>query len=481
LTRYLLAVEIVQQGIRTMDQVAPRSFLDRTLRNLRVAWRGRSDGDLAPDLPEAEIGRLKRQIDACLRARGGEVSARVRAADLGRSYLGLSETGRRRFLILLAEDYDVDEEALQAATVDLVAADSAEARRHLRRRLRQALVPPRVKLLTQFNALPQGVKFLVDMRADLRALLGQDVAALDVLDDDLRELLTSWFDVGFLDLAHITWASPAALLEKLIAYEAVHQIRSWEDMKNRLDFDRRCYAFFHPRMPDEPLIFIEVALVKGMTDSVQDLLDQTAPKIDPATADTAIFYSISNAQAGLIGVSFGSFLIKRVVDDLRRDLGNLKTFATLSPVPGFMAWLGAEIEARGEELLRAVEAEALTAAAGMAPAAAALRALLDRPAWYRDEAQAAVLQPVLMRLCAVYLLEVRNGERTHDRVAHFHLTNGARLERLNWLADTSENGLAQSAGIMVNYLYRLADIEKNHEAYRGAGRIAAATKVRRLL
>jgi malonyl-CoA decarboxylase len=465
-----------------MARTEPESFLDRTLRNLRLAWRGRPQAsELTPDLPESEIGRLKRQIDACLKAQGGEVSARIRAADLGQSYLGLNRDGRRRFLTLLAEDYDVDEDELAAAAIELTAAETSGERRAQRRRLRQALVPPRVKLLTQFNGLPQGVKFLVDMRADLRSFIAEDGEGLRLLDDDLRELLTSWFDVGFLDLERITWDSPAALLEKLIAYEAVHQILSWEDMKNRLDYDRRCYAFFHPRMPEEPLIFIEVALVQGMTDNVQELLDETASKIEPETADTAIFYSISNAQDGLAGVSFGSFLIKRVVDALSRDLVNLKTFATLSPVPGFMRWLNGRLEAESDDLLSAAEAEALAAGTGVEGGAAALSALLTRPGWPEDEAAAALLQSPLMRLCAVFLLEVKDGQRARDPVARFHLSNGARLERINWLADTSANGLGQSAGIMVNYLYRLADIEKNHEAYRGAGKVAAAPAVRRLL
>ena len=465
-----------------MARNEPESFLDRTLRNLRLAWRGRPQATaLAPDLPQSEIGRLKRQIDACLKAQGGEVSARVRAADLGQSYLGLNRDGRHRFLSLLAEDYDIDEAELTAAAVALSGAGTPVEQRASRRRLRQALVPPRVKLLTQFNALPQGVKFLVDMRADLRSFTAKDGEALRLLDDDLHELLTSWFDVGFLDLERITWESPAALLEKLIAYEAVHQIRSWEDMKNRLDYDRRCYAFFHPRMPDEPLIFIEVALVRGMTDNVQGLLDETAVKIDPESADTAIFYSISNAQDGLAGVSFGSFLIKRVVDALSRDLSNLKTFATLSPVPGFMRWLHERLAAEGDDLLSAAEAEALIAGTEAETAGEALTALLARAGWHEDQAVADLLQPLLLRLCAVYLLEAKDGERARDPVARFHLSNGARLERINWLADTSANGFRQSAGIMVNYLYRLSDIEKNHEAYRGSGKVAAAPAVRRLL
>ena len=465
-----------------MSRSEPTRFLDRTLRNLRQAWRGRPQGVvISPELPDSEIDRLKRQIDACLNTHGGEVSARVRAADLGQSYLGLNGEGRERFLRILADDYDINEVALDEDMAALTAAKTPEARQAARQRLRATLVPPRVKLLTQFNELSQGIKFLVDMRADLKSIRAGKNSSFRLLDDDLRELLTSWFDVGFLDLERITWESPAALLEKLIAYEAVHQIRSWEDLKNRLDSDRRCYAFFHPRMPDEPLIFIEVALVKGMADNVQELLDEAAPAINPDTADTAIFYSISNAQAGLAGVGFGSFLIKRVVDSLVRDFKSLKTFATLSPVPGFMQWLQERIDDEDGEVLSTGEAEALETSAGVGPGAVALRAVLSRAGWHEDGELMAVLQPILMRLCATYLLEARRGEQALDRVAHFHLSNGARLERVNWLADASTNGLEQSAGIMVNYLYRLTDIEKNHESYRGAGKIVAAPVVKRLV
>ena len=456
-------------------------FIDRTLSNLRHVWRGRPPGiAVAPDLPEGDVERLKRQIDACLTAKGGEVSARVRAADLGQSYLGLSEEGRSRFLGVLARDYDVEPEALEEALARVDAAGDEEARRDALRALRGELLPQRTKLLTQFNALPQGVKFLVDMRADLLALGERDDPAFRRLDTDLRELLTSWFDIGFLDLARITWESPAALLEKLIAYEAVHRIRSWDDLKNRLDSDRRCYAFFHPRMPDEPLIFIEVALVKGIADNVQELLDEEAPEMDPEVADAAIFYSISNAQAGLAGVSFGDFLIKRVADDLQRSLPTLKSFATLSPAPGFMRWLENRLEREGGDVFGAGESEMLRERAEMAEAPAALRSLLSRPNWTEDEELSQALKPILLRLAASFLLSTDDKGRARDRVAHFHLSNGARLERINWLADTSSNGLRQSAGIMVNYLYRLPDIEKNHEAYRGQGRIVSAPVVKRL-
>jgi malonyl-CoA decarboxylase len=460
--------------------VVSSNFLDRTVANLRRAWRGFSQGVVvAPNLPEEDKDWLRERIDDCLAARGGEASARSRAAELGRAYMALNRDGRARFLKLLAEDYDLDRDTVDRAAAALGEAKDLDARRRAERRLRAALVPPRVRLLTQFNALPQGVKFLVDLRAELLELV-KDEPSLRSLDDDLRELLASWFDIGFLDLRQIAWTSPAALLEKLVAYEAVHQIRSWEDLKNRLDSDRRCFAFFHPRMPDEPLIFVEIALVNGIADSVQLLLDESAPDLDPNEADTAIFYSISNAQAGLAGVSFGDFLIKRVVQDLTRELPNLRTFATLSPVPGFRAWLIRQLQEQGEELLLPDEQAEIAQAAGEADAAAGLKALLNRK-WLDDDAAEAALRPALLRLCARYLLVERDRGRAVDRVAHFHLTNGARLERINWKSDVSANGLRQSAGLMVNYLYKLSDIERNHEAYSGEGRAAASGAVRRLI
>jgi malonyl-CoA decarboxylase len=298
------------------------------------------------------------------------------------------------------------------------------------------------------------------------------------LEEDLKRLLANWFDIGFLELKRITWESPAALLEKLMAYEAVHEIRGWTDLKNRLDADRRCFAFFHPRMPDEPLIFVEVALVSGMTGDIHALLDEAAPIGDPHAADTAIFYSISNCQRGLDGISFGDFLIKRVVDALATELPRLKVFATLSPVPGFRAWLERESGAAYSHLLLPTERSAIDALGGEAPEHD-LAALLDH---YADPRIATALRDPLIRLCARYLLhEQTPSGRALDPVAHFHLSNGARVERLNWLGDTSPKGLQQSAGIMVNYLYRLSEIETNHEAYRGEGRVAAASTIRNLL
>jgi len=475
-----------------MSERAPAGFLDgvfdRTLANLRSAWReialsarGVLTGAPRPDLPVDDVARLREQMLSCLDGRGGEVTARARAAELGRSYLALNPAGRERFLRLLATEFDTDHAVVDDCCALVAAAADSAARAAAERALRAALAPPRVTLLRQFNALPEGVKFLVDRRAELTAMAGAD-PALRGLADDLRELLANWFDIGFLELQRISWDSPAALLEKLMAYEAVHEIRGWTDLKNRLEADRRCFAFFHPRMPDEPLIFVEVALVAGIAGNIHTLLDEAAPIGNPQEADAAIFYSISNCQQGLVGISFGDFLIKRVVDALATELPRLKSFATLSPLPGFRAWLKAEGE-RGPLLLpgetRAVQA--LGTGLGEDNADRILMALLERPHWHEDALAAAALREPLLRLCARYLLHARAPSgRALDPVAHFHLTNGARVERLNWLGDISEKGLQQSAGIMVNYLYRLGDIEANHEAYRDDGQVAASSTVRSL-
>lgn len=483
---------------------------DRTLENLRARWR-----DIAasareavgaaprPNLPREDADRLKEQMRACLEGRGGEVSARARAAQLGRTYLGLDAEGRRNFLLTLAREFGTVRDGVEAAVAAWTAARAEGTEAGLMRAeqaLRRALEPRHLTLLTQFNALPEGVKFLVDLRAELMTM-ARDDPALAGLEEGLKGLLRGWFDVGFLDMRRITWDSPASLLEKLIMYEAVHEIRGWQDLKDRLDADRRCFAFFHPRMPGEPLIFVEVALVGGMSDRVQALLDPSAPVIDPKGADSAIFYSISNAQKGLAGISFGNFLIKRVVDGLSQEFPKISCYATLSPIPGFRRWLDREAAAQGEGLLPAAEweriagaLEAVGAAAPDSAPAGLLDAALALPDWHRDEGLVKVLRPILMRLCAGYLTQAkaparRSGDdgaapraapRALDPVAHFHLSNGARMERLNWMADVSEKGLKQSCGLMINYRYKLGEIDANHEAYRGEGRVTLSSAMKAL-
>ena len=429
--------------------------------------------ELAPDLPEKDQEVLRRAMHDCLEGRGGEVSSRARAAVLGQAYLGLNKSGRKRYLDILAVDFNLGQEAILEVKQKI---DGLETDPELASYLRELLIPPRLKLLTKFNDLPQGVKFLVDLRSDLRSFMDSD-PALQKLDYDLRGLLESWFDIGFLELKRLTWNEPAALLEKLIEYEAVHEISSWHDLRNRLDSDRRCYAFFHPSMPYEPLIFVEVALVQGISDNVQELLDEEAPAINPADADTAIFYSITNTQKGLQGIRFGSFLIKRVVDHLTRDLPNLTTFATLSPVPGFVKYLNSMSEDKQQLLLSDRERTELEQETG----GQNLRDMLTNAGWHQHFKDTAIVRELMLRACAYYLVMERRGIKALDPVADFHLSNGARLEYIHWSADISEKGIGKSASMMVNYLYKLSDIEKNHELYCESGKAVTSSAVSSLL
>lgn len=455
---------------------AEEPFWGKTLRLIREIWVSGETEELKDkvrsDLPDNDLSRLRSAIDACLEGRGGEVSARARAAELGRAYLVLDIAGRRRFLELLAREYDVDDVAVDKAIEERNSALGSEDLYAANLRLRNLLEPPRARLFKQFNELEDGVKFLVDLRAELLSLVKEN-PQLRPLDKDVQRLLASWFDIGFLDLRRITWSTSAAILEKLIKYESVHAISSWRDLKNRLRDDRRCYAFFHPKMVDEPLIFVEIALVNGISDNVDTLLDVEAPVGLPEKADTAIFYSISNCQRGLAGVSFGNFLIKRVVADLAAKLPNLKTFSTLSPIPGFMQWLTTtdEISDLGKN-----EQELWDTIMASEQPVDRIREILTTEA-----EELSVLKEMLMKLCSRYLVETKNGSRALNRVAHFHLSNGAQIERLNWGGNLSEQGIGQSAGIMVNYLYKLSQIEKNHELYTGSGEIAISSSVKKLL
>ncbi len=464
----------------------PREPLwDRTLRRIREFWPLGDPAALkdvvGTDLPATDLSKVRAKIDACLAGEGGEVSARARAAELGETYAVLGSTGRRRFLELLAASYDVDNESLETAIGEWRLAQDAIARQQAAAGLRDVLEPPRIRLLRQFNGLQGGVKFLVDLRAELIGW-ARESRELRALDRDICRLLASWFDIGFLELQRITWDTSAALLEKLIRYEAVHEITSWQDLKNRLEGDRCCYAFFHPHMPHEPLIFVEVALVNGISTSIHQLLDERTPAGDPAEADTAIFYSISNCQSGLAGVSFGNFLIKRVVADLTSKLPNLKTFSTLSPIPGFIDWLRQQ-----EEVPELVDVDG--------EAVACLRAEpIDVDCFSRlllpdqqnspgpgEKQRSQHLQQALLQLCARYLLTAKRGWQAWDRVAHFHLTNGAQIRQINWAANRSARGIRESAGMMVNYLYDLSSIEKHHEAYSSQGHISAAAPVKKLV
>jgi len=436
-------------------------------------WSSASDRG-QPPVPEATpLDRARLLADALVSERG-EASGAAVARELHAAMRNLSETDRLEFLGFLAGGFLPDTTKLRRAAEAYLADPGAEAAA----RLAEAAEPPRQELLRRMNLSPGGTAALVAMRRDVLAAL-REHPELKPLDVDLHHLFGSWFNRGFLELRRIDWNSPAAALEKLITYEAVHEITGWEDLRRRLGPDRRCFAFFHPALPGEPLIFVEVALTEGLAAAVQPLLaplgDEHAATAAAARADTAIFYSISNCQEGLRGVSFGNFLIKQVVEDLQAELPRLARFSTLSPVPGFRRWLERRLAAGGEAdaLLTSEERIRLPGPAG--DDGAQLAAALKTETWWEDAALADALAAPLVRQCAVYL--TTGAGKGADPVARFHLGNGARLERINWLGNTAARGLRESWGIMVNYLYDLDFIEANHEAFVRDGRVARSKQV----
>ncbi len=431
------------------DLLATISERGRTL--LRRAAPSDDDGQDASDLVEL--------CEALLSGRG-EATGTAMARDVLDRYHDLDTAGRVSFFEAIARDFGPDREKLSQAIENWrnQPNDSDASDLHF------ASEPRRQELIRRLNRAPGGTSDLVAMRADLLALMkgNKDLAALD---RDMVHLLSSWFNRGFLVLRRIDWSTPANILEQIIRYEAVHEIRDWNDLRRRIDpIDRRCYAFFHPQLNDEPLIFVEVALTEGIPTAIAPLLAAERQLVPIDRARTAVFYSISNTQKGLGGISFGSFLIKQVVEELRRELPKLDTFITLSPVPGFMQWLknADDVPLNDEERM--------------------LLEALDKPDWFENAELTAQLRGVLEPLAAHYFLKARTSKgRLIDSVARFHIGNGARLEKINWLGDLSPKGLRESAGIMVNYLYRLEDIEKNHEAYANQGEIAASNAVKKLL
>jgi malonyl-CoA decarboxylase len=464
------------------------NLLNRTITALSTrtfnTWKdiiGVFSHSINPDLPDSDLQALKKLMNECLNNKGGEVLARKKTVELGHYYLQLSHLAREKFLKLLADKFDINRSALKKSLsnyLDLVNKNTGSLA--LEAEIREALEPPRTKILRQFSALPNGIKFLVDMRSDLLSYKKKD-PELSGLEADLRRLLTSWFDIGLLDMREINWHSSASLLEKLIAYEAVHKISSWNDLKNRLDADRKCFAFFHYKMPDEPLIFVEVALLSGMPNNIQDLLDVNAASIDPAQADSAIFYSISNAQNGLSSISFGNFLIKRVVEKLSSEYKLLKHFVTLSPIPGFRYWLDHKLQHGDESVFTTHELKLIkNYSKGQTPPCKIIHELITSH-WTQDKAACDLLQKILMRICAHYLVHEKKHDKALDPVANFHLSNGARIERLNFLSDTSHKGLSQSCGMMVNYYYNLSEIDANYEKYTVSNLISFSSSIKSLL
>lgn len=431
---------------------------------LRSLRRSR-DLILAPDLPDGDAARVVKAIDDVLGQRETN-EQRAAAERVLLAYDRLDSAGRRRFLELLARDFGSDTAALDRAVDHLRVAHTESERLVAERELRRAVVPRYAAWLHVITGLPRGVGFLAEMRADLLALRSDD-PALGMLDDELTGHLSTLFDVGLLGLRQITWDSPASVLERLMATEAVHAIANWDDLRHRLDGDQRCYAFFHPALEHEPIVFVEIALTHGLADNLPELLNRADAIDDP---DAAIFYSITSAQPGLAGVHLGNELIKQVVDALRVENDHLKTFATLSPLPGFRAWLRAELDERG---LTPAETELL------GPDARAIAELTDR-GWIGDPARWERLRPGLLSAAARYLTSVREG-RALDPVANFHLSNGASLERINWMANPAEYGVDESLGLMVNYRYDRSKIAGNAAAYLTEGEISSSSQVRNLV
>ena len=412
-----------------------------------------------PEDGKGDASDLVELCEALLSGRG-EASGTAMAREVLDGYHELDDNGRRTFFEALARDFGPDKEKLAEAIKawQALPGDGHGSDLHF------ASEPRRQELIRRLNRAPGGTADLVAMRSDLLTQMNgrKDLAALD---RDVVHLLGSWFNRGFLVLRRIDWSTPANILEQIIRYEAVHEIRDWDDLRRRIDpVDRRCYAFFHPALVDEPLIFVEVALTESIPGAIAPLLAADREPVPIEDARTAVFYSISNTQRGLGGISFGNFLIKQVVEELRRELPKLENFVTLSPVPGFMHWVKHShyLPVTGEERT--------------------LLEHLDKPDWLENAELADELHPIVEHLAAYYFLKARTPKgRLIDSVARFHLGNGARLERINWLGDVSPKGLRESAGIMVNYLYRLEDIEKNHEAYANQGTVAASSAVRKLL
>jgi len=396
----------------------------------------------------------------------GEASGVALAREILSRYAELTTGPRIAFFEALAERFGPDKARMEKAVAAWCEkpSDATAAEVHA------ASEPRRQELFRRLNLAPGGTAALVRMREQLMDVLAHRDKDLGQVDDDFVHLFSSWFNRGFLVLRRIDWSTPAIVLEKLIRYEAVHEIRGWDDLRRRIDPpDRRCYAFFHPALVDDPLIFVEVALERDIPGSIAPILASGRQEfVEPDRARTAAFYSISNCQRGLAGVSFGNFLIKQVVEEICRELPKLTTFVTLSPVPTFMRWLSGELESAHSAAINDVDRAVLS--------------LMERPHWWTDPEIFSKVEEPLMRAAAWYFLRAKTPRGTPvDPVARFHLGNGARLERIDWLGDTSEKAITQGAGLMVNYLYDLDDIEKNHEAYAEGRTVVASSNVQRLL
>ena len=426
---------------------------------------------LVANASKRTLEELKAIIDPSV----SEVEGGKRAKRVADWYAKAPIEFKRECWLLMSEHFKADPEVAKKAQAKFAAAVGTPEEAVAEVRLRKSTVSPRRRLLQRFSVFPEGIQFLVNMRAEILPSLKSDKRLL-ALDAEMEYMFSTWFDVGFLELKRISWDSPASLIEKLIKYEAVHDIKSWADVKNRLDSDRRCYGFFHPRMPNEPLIFVEVALLHDIASSILPLLDESADAEDLNKSTTAIFYSISNTQAGLRGVSFGDSLIKNVVETLKAEFPKLKTFATLSPIPGFKAWLSKNAATMLEQLDEKELTKLGKAVGFQPPTAEHFIFALDKVSELDEKSPIA---QVLQSCAAHYLGREMNDGEPVDPVARFHLGNGARIERLNWAGDPSAKGLKQSYGLMVNYLYDLKRLDK-HRNMLAQGKIPVSGDIEAL-
>ena len=444
-TSKVAVAQIIRAQAATKDVAIqePTGSGRSTRERLKATLRKKEEA-LSPRVLRRTLEELRRVVDPQV----SEAEGGLRAKAVAQWYAQAAPNERRDMWLLMSEQFVADAQKTQAAQAQFAAAVGTPDEAVAEVRYRRATVSPRRRLLQRFSAFPEGIRFLVDLRADLLPHLKADkrFAALDV---EMEYMFSTWFDVGFLDLRRISWDSPASLIEKLIKYEAVHDIKSWADVKNRLDSDRRCYGFFHLCLPDDPLIFVEVALLHETASCITPLLDELADTEDLSAATTAVFYSISNTQMGLRGVSFGDSLIKRVVDTLKAEFPKLKTFVTLSPIPGLRGWV--------------------------------MKNAPDLAAQLQDAdilrlGEKSPLRLLLLKQAAQYLGRETVDAKPVDAVAKFHLGNGARVERLNWAGDPSNKGLKQSYGLMVNYLYDLKRLDK-HRALLAQGKIPVAKAI----
>ncbi len=406
--------------------------------------------------PEESSENLLLLMNQCCDLNIKESSRRRSTAVLGGIYLNLSLRERLDFLILLSNEFSIKKTKMIDFFEEYLKGNHSPQKEV---NFYKNLQSPRMILLRQFTSIDSnGLKFIVDMRSDVLSFLKKGHNELSVLENDLRYILSAWFDIGLLDLRRITWDSSASLLEKLIAYEAVHEIHSWDDLRNRLDSDRLCFAFFHHNIRNEPLIFVEVALSDRVSSNISELLDESLPLMNVECVNTAIFYSISNTQKGLSGINMGGFLIKKVVDYISCKHPRINCFVTLSPVPGFLKWLN------GLKESNSLSSE--------------LNEVLGNP--FLIENCSEIVKDKLLYFCAVYLTSVECG-KTIDPVANFHLSNGASLISINWKADMSEKGIKTALGFMVNYHYNMDEIELNSNEYFTSGKINFSKAIKKIL